>query len=106
MVATNRFITKLYGPVEGKCHDNGMLGMSGLLEQLQAHSFERAGNILCIYGDPAYPLSPHLQAPFRGNNLTNDQIGWNKSMSAVRVSVEWIFEDIINYFKFMDFQKI
>ena len=106
MVVTHRFITKLYGPVEGKCHDSGMLGMSGLLEQLQAHSFERAGNILCIYGDPAYPLSPHLQAPFRGNNLTNDQIGWNKSMSAVRVSVEWIFKDIINYFKFMDFQKI
>ena len=48
MVATNRFITKLYGPVEGKCHDSGMLGMSGLLEQLQAHSCERAGNILCI----------------------------------------------------------
>ena len=55
--------------------------------------------------DPAYLLHPHLQAPFRGNNLTNDQIEWNKSMSAVRVSVEWIFGDIINYFKFMDLKK-
>ena len=26
-------------------------------------------------------------------------------MSAVRVSVEWIFGDIINYFKFMEFFK-
>ena len=26
-------------------------------------------------------------------------------MSEVRVSVEWIFGDIINYFKFMDFKK-
>ena len=26
-------------------------------------------------------------------------------MSEVRVSVEWIFGDIINYFKFLDFKK-
>jgi hypothetical protein len=26
-------------------------------------------------------------------------------MSEVRVSVEWIFADIINYFKFLDFKK-
>ena len=30
---------------------------------------------------------------------------FNKSMSNVRVSVEWIFGDIVNYFKFMDFKK-
>ena len=105
VVAPNGFIAKLYGPVEGKRHDSGMLRLSGLLEQLQAHSFDRAGNTLCIYGDPAYPLRPHLQAPLRGNNLRNDQIEWNKSMSAVRVPVEWIFEATINYFKFMDFFK-
>ena len=103
MVAPNGFVTNLYGPVEGKRHGSGMLRMSGLLEQLQVHSFDREGNILCIYGDPAYPLYTHLEAPFRGNNLSNDQIEWNKSMNAVRVSVEWIFRDIIKYFKFMDF---
>ena len=105
VVAPNGFIAKLYGPVEGKRHDSGMLRLSGLLEQLQAHSFDRAGNTLGIYGDPAYPLRPHLQAPLRGNNLRNDQIEWNKSMSAVRVPVEWIFGATINYFKFMDFKK-
>ena len=26
-------------------------------------------------------------------------------MSEVRISVEWLFNDIINYFKFMDFKK-
>ena len=30
---------------------------------------------------------------------------WNSAMSSVRVSVEWIFKDIINYFKFLDFKK-
>ena len=26
-------------------------------------------------------------------------------MSQVRISVEWVFGDIINYFKFLDFKK-
>ena len=30
---------------------------------------------------------------------------FNESMSKVRSSVEWIFGDIINYFKFLDFKK-
>jgi hypothetical protein len=30
---------------------------------------------------------------------------FNRSMSAVRVSVEWLFGDVINYFKFLDFKK-
>ena len=29
----------------------------------------------------------------------------NTSISAVRSSVEWIFGDIMNYFKFLDFRK-
>ena len=29
----------------------------------------------------------------------------NGSMSSVRVSVEWLFGDILNYFKFLDFKK-
>ena len=30
---------------------------------------------------------------------------FNESMSKVHSSVEWIFGDIINYFKFLDFKK-
>ena len=30
---------------------------------------------------------------------------FNDSMSSVRVSVEWLFGDILNYFKFLDFKK-
>ena len=32
-------------------------------------------------------------------------LAFNKSMSKVRVSVEFLFGDIINNFKFMDFKK-
>ena len=27
-------------------------------------------------------------------------------MSQVRVSVEWLFGDVVNYFKFLDFKKV
>ena len=46
----------------------------------------------------------HLQTPFHisaPNPLMED---YNQSMSRVRISVEWIFGDISNYFKFVDFQ--
>lgn len=79
--------------------------MSGLLTKLQQHSIAPDGSVLCIYGDPAYPLRPHLQSPYRDNNLTDAQKAFNTSMSQVRVSVEWVFGDIIGYWKFLDFKK-
>ena len=63
------------------------------------------GTEMCLYGDPAYPLSVHLQTPFRIGILTRDAKNFNESMSAVRASVEWLFADIINYCKFLDFKK-
>ena len=91
----------LFGPVEGKRHDSGMLARSRVLNQLQWFSVDTNRNLLCIYGDPAYPLYLHLQGHFQGAGLTPIQSAWNESMSKVRVSVEWIFGDIINYFKFL-----
>ena len=37
--------------------------------------------------------------------ITPQMQDFNKSMSSVRVSVEWLFGDIANYFRFMDFKK-
>ena len=82
-----------------------MLAESNLLHQLNEYAFSPTGELLCIYGDPAYPLRLCLQAPFREVNLTPEMVAYNKSMSKVRESVEWLFADIINYFKFMDFKK-
>lgn len=105
VVAPNGLVANLYGPVEGRRHDSGMLADSGLFNQLRQHSFDRNNQPLCIYGDPAYPLRVHLQSGFKGANITQDQKLWNTRMSSVRVSVEWVFGDIINFFKFMDFKK-
>ena len=82
-----------------------MLQMSGLLDQLENHSYDDAGQALCIYGDPAYPLRVHLQSPYRHGYLTADQEAFNSSMSKVRSAVEWVFGDILSYFAFLDFKK-
>ena len=53
----------------------------------------------------AYQLSVHLQAPDRQAQNDQDMINYNKAMSEVRVTVEWFFGNIKNYFKFIDFKK-
>ena len=80
-------IANLYGPVESKRHDTGMLAMSGLLPQLQLHARTRNGSPLCVCGDPVYPPRVQLQGSFKGN-LNQQQKDYNQAMSRVRTSVE------------------
>ena len=82
-----------------------MLAVSQLYDDLQNFAFDPVGRAMCLYGDPANPLRVHLQAPFRVGILTRDMEMFNESMSAVRSSVEWLFGDIVNYFKFLDLKK-
>lgn len=89
----------------GKRHDAGMLRDSGLMDDLENHAHSPTGQDLCLYGDPAYPLRVHLQAPFRDARLTPGMEAFNLSMSRVRTSVEWIFGDVIKSFKALDFKS-
>ena len=93
VVATNGLIANLFGPVDGKRHDSGMLADSSLPKQLQQHSFYTGGRPLCFYGDPAYPLRVHLQSRFRGANITREEELSNSKMSSVRQTVRWIVGD-------------
>ena len=77
-----------------------MLAQSRLPDNLQHYSHDPLGNTLCICGEPAYPLRPHLQVSFKGANVTPFQQEWNKSMNQVWVSTEWIFGDIMNFSDF------
>ena len=86
-------------------HNARMLTVSQLCDDLEMFDFNSAGREMCLYGDPAYPLRVHLQAPFRFGILTRDMEIFNESISAVCSSVEWLFADIINCFKFLDFKK-
>ena len=99
-------IANLYGPVEGRRHDAAVLAMSGLMDELQQHSYATDGEALCIYGDPAYPHCINLQCPFQQTQgLTPEQQALNQSMIQVRVSVEWVFKDIVTYLKLIDLNK-
>ena len=82
-----------------------MLADSGLLNDMGNFAFSPAGQPMCVYGDPAYPLRIHLQAPYHQGRLTQQMEDYNKAMSEVRVSMEWLFGDIINSFKFLDYKK-
>lgn len=79
---------------EGRKHDAGILADSGLLNNLQRFAISPTGQTMCIYGD--------LQAPFRQGRLTPQMQAFNDAMSEERVSVEWLFGDIINSFKSLD----
>ena len=91
--------------IEGKSHDAGILQRSHLLDELERNCNTEYGDPLCIYGDSPYPERMHLQTPYKGNDLTNDQKAFNIAMSKVRVSVEWVFGEIAGYFAFIDFKK-
>ena len=48
-----------------------------------------------------YTFNVHLE----NGVLTPQMEAYNTAMSSVRTSVEWLFGDIINHFKFLDFKK-
>lgn len=91
---------------EGKKHDASMLADSQLLTYLGQYAVSPTGQAMCLYGDPAYPLRVNLMAPFRNGVMTSQMEEFNKYMSGVRVSVEWLFGDMIQYFNFMDFKNL
>ena len=75
-------IANLHCPFEGKWHDSAMLQETGVLCDLPRIAFYN-GDPLCLYGDPAYQLGVHLQAPFRNMHFTLQMGLYNHAMSEV-----------------------
>lgn len=75
---------------------------SGLLNILEKVAYSPVGNVLNIYGDPAYPIRPHLTVPNRVGEVEifTPYMPAFEAISSVRVSVEWLFGDVLNSFKF------
>lgn len=95
----------MFGPVEGRRHDSGILRESGLYGELERYAVGADQQVVCLYGDSAYPASPHLRAPFKGAALSDEQKQFNSDMSAFRVSVEWQFGKVAQQFAFLDYKK-
>ena len=100
----NGLIAHMFGPVEGRRHDAFILAESCLLSKLQ--QFKKPnGEPYIIYGDPAYGVTAQVLSPYRTNGLTAVEQEFNRRMSAVRVSVEWTFGKVLQYFSFLDYKK-
>ena len=95
----------MFGPVEGRQHDAFVLSISGILTSYNISHSRMHGQPYVLYGDPAYGVSQNVISPFRGQQLTQAEEDFNKSMSAVRISVEWTFGKIIQQFAFLVFKK-
>ena len=100
--APNGLIANMFGSVEGRRHDAFMLGISGLSDQLQQFN-QPNGEPYVIYTcrDRAYDLSRNILGPFCVACLTAEQQEFNKSMSRVRISVEWGFRKYVATFLFL-----
>lgn len=105
IMTANGIICNMFGPVEGRRHDSFMLRESGILPILERSMNDANGHPFAVYGDPAYPLRPHLMCPYKGANLTPAQEDFNAEMSKLRQCVEWGFGDIVTNFAFVDFRK-
>ena len=89
-------IPNLFSPVEDNKHDCATLAISELLQTLQRYSYGPNEEVLCVFGDPAYPLRRHLLASYNGAQLTQNQIDFNNSMIKIRVTVEWMFGEVMS----------
>lgn len=98
----NGIIEHLWGPVEGRHHDCYLLWMSDVLDELRAFTDEN-DTPYYIYGDPAYPLNPHLLAPYKRLRLTASETDFNRRYSSVRIMVEWMFGRVTQLWRGMDF---
>ena len=104
MYCPNGLIVHLDGPFVGRRHDAGIFQESSLLEQL-IRKVNTNGDAVYLYGDPAYPLLPQLIVPYRGANVTQDQHDFNRSMTPLRICVEWGFGEVLKTFAFLDHRK-
>ena len=100
------FIACLYGPVPAKTHDARLLCESQLLEQLQTVMPEDGINpIYALYGDLAYAQSAYVVGGFRNVDTNSDEAAYNRLLSSVCITVEWGFAELIEHWKFLDFQS-
>lgn len=97
-------IIHAHGPMAGSRHDWALYVDANTDEQLQ--NVCRVGEVqYYIHGDSGYNRRCYLDVPFCGANITPAQRAANRSTSAVRVTVEWMYKEIKLYWTTTDFKR-
>lgn len=103
----NGLFGHLYGPIEGRRADTGMLNESELLEACKEHAYteDEQGDrqYFQLFGDAAYGISEVLLSPYSGQGeRTEEEREWNKSMGSVQVDVEHAFGIVTRLWPFLN----
>ena len=111
LMLPNGIIGHLYGPFEGRRHDNILHTESGLLDCLAQFAHQENTDedtpieerYFQISGDPAYGVGLNILSPFSGpGERTEEEKEWNAEMSAVRIEVEHGFGIVSNTWPFLN----
>ncbi|KIJ31726.1 hypothetical protein M422DRAFT_266623 [Sphaerobolus stellatus SS14] len=92
LISPDGLITHVYGLVDGHRHDETVFKESGLAALLEKHFWTPDNRPLFIYGDPAYSVSAHVMAPFKGPIITHQKKAFNSVMSKIREPPEGFIE--------------
>ena len=92
------------GPIEGRRHD-WTLCVRSELDAILPSVLKIDGKRFYLFGDSGYNRRWYMEFPFQGSELSEAQRAFNKAMSSVRISVEWIFKEVKMQFTVMDFKR-
>lgn len=103
----NGMFGHLYGPIEGRRADTGILNESELLEACEEHAYveddQGERQYFQLYGDAAYGLRQVLVSPYSGpGEHTEEEIEWNRCMGTVRIDVEHAFNIVSKTWPFLN----
>jgi len=94
LISPDGLIIYIYGPVDGRQHDQTVFAQSGLSTILKQYFWTPSSQALYIYGDSGYTPRPHMLFPFKGPALSAEEKQFNYRMSCIWEPVEWIFPAI------------
>ncbi|KIJ48869.1 hypothetical protein M422DRAFT_162061, partial [Sphaerobolus stellatus SS14] len=105
VISPDGLVIHVFGPVDGRRHDETVFKESGLAELLEQHFWTPEGESLYLYGDAGYSVGPHIISPYKGPVITPEQQAFNTAMAKIREPVEWVFKEVTQQFTFLDFAR-
>ena len=61
--------------------------------------------IYALYGDLAYAQNAYVLGGFCNVGTNSDEAAYNRLLSSVHITVEWGFTELVDHWKFLDFQS-